>query len=213
MDTLNVLTCYLLKRAGNHSLGEDVTQNIRIIDILCALPDTEYGDLLRQVRVGEQRIAAAIGRDRLAETRVRFLRRRAILIIMIDNRAPGDHIDRIVVEQFHLRCELGDVVPRTGACGQQFGRTASEAGQHRLCSAAVRVADLIAFIQYKAGLSAMDLQPFFDLPVVLAQRVEGHQDKIAGLDPIQIPQPFHEHIGYIIIGQHHIPVIADGDGR
>ena len=49
MDTLDVLACYLLKRAGDHSLGEDVTQNIRIIDILCALPNTEYGDLLRQV--------------------------------------------------------------------------------------------------------------------------------------------------------------------
>ena len=59
----------------------------------------------------------------------------------------------------------------------------------------------------------MDLQPFFDLPVVLAQRVEGHQDKIAGLDPIQIPQPFHEHIGYIIIAHIQMTVLADGDGR
>ena len=49
MDTLDLLACYLLKRAGNHSLGEDVAQNIRIIDILCALPNTEYGDLLRQM--------------------------------------------------------------------------------------------------------------------------------------------------------------------
>ena len=120
MDTLDLLACYLLKRAGDHSLGEDVAQNIRIIDILRALPNTEYGDLLRQVRVGEQRITTAIARDRLAEPRVRFLRRRAILIIVVDNGAPGDHVDRIVVEQFHLRCKLGDVVSRTGSCGQQL---------------------------------------------------------------------------------------------
>lgn len=49
MDTLNVLTCYLLKRAGNHGLGEDITQNICIVDVLCALPDTKYGDFLRQM--------------------------------------------------------------------------------------------------------------------------------------------------------------------
>ena len=88
MDTLDVLACYLLKRAGNHSLGEDVAQDIRIIDILCALPDTEYGDLLRQVRVREQRIATAIGRDRLAEPKVRFLRRRAIPVMVIDKGTP-----------------------------------------------------------------------------------------------------------------------------
>ena len=59
----------------------------------------------------------------------------------------------------------------------------------------------------------MDLQPFFDLPAILAQRIKGHQHKVAGLDPLQIPQPFHEHIRHVIVGQHHIPVIADRDGR
>ena len=49
MDTLDLLACYLLKRAGDHSLGEDVTQNICIVDVLCALSDTKYSDFLRQM--------------------------------------------------------------------------------------------------------------------------------------------------------------------
>ena len=30
----------------------------------------------------------------------------------------------------------------------------------------------------------MDLQPFFDLPAILAQRIKGHQYKAAGLDTL-----------------------------
>ena len=49
MDTFDVLPGDLLKGTGDHCLGEDITQNICIVDVLCALPDTKYGDFLRQM--------------------------------------------------------------------------------------------------------------------------------------------------------------------
>ena len=39
----------LLKGTGDYCLGEDITQNICIVNVLCALSDTKYGDLLRQM--------------------------------------------------------------------------------------------------------------------------------------------------------------------
>lgn len=49
MDTFDVLPGDLLKGTGDHCLGEDITQNICIVDVLCALSDTKYGDFLRQM--------------------------------------------------------------------------------------------------------------------------------------------------------------------
>ena len=49
MDTFDVLPSDLLKGTGDYCLGEDITQNICIVDVLCALSDTKYGNLLRQM--------------------------------------------------------------------------------------------------------------------------------------------------------------------
>ena len=43
--------------------------------------------------------------------------------------------------------------------------------------------------------------------------VQSEQDKISGKDAFQICQSFDKHARQIIICQHHIPVVADGDGR
>ena len=59
----------------------------------------------------------------------------------------------------------------------------------------------------------MELHPFLDLPAILGHLIEGHQDKIPWADALQILQALHEHIGQTVIFQHHIPVVADGDGR
>ena len=49
MDTFDVLPGDLLKGTGDHCLGEDIAQNICIVDVLCALSDTKYSDFLRQM--------------------------------------------------------------------------------------------------------------------------------------------------------------------
>ena len=49
MDTFDVLPGDLLKGTGYYCLGEDITQTICIVDVLCALSDTKYGDFLRQM--------------------------------------------------------------------------------------------------------------------------------------------------------------------
>jgi len=36
---------------------------------------------------------------------------------------------------------------------------------------------------------------------------------VSGPDAVKVLQPLHEHIGQTVILQHHIPVVADGDGR
>ena len=89
MDTFDVLPSDLLKGTGDYCLGEDITQNICIVDVLCALPDTKYGDFLRQMLIGKQRVATTIGRDRLTVPRVSLSCRRAVLIIVIDGVAAG----------------------------------------------------------------------------------------------------------------------------
>lgn len=63
--------------------------------------------------------------------------------------APGHHIDGVVVEQLQLRRKLRNVVARAGTRGQELIAAAPEAVQDRLGPRRIRVADLIAFVQYQ----------------------------------------------------------------
>lgn len=57
----------------------------------------------------------------------------------------------------------------------------------------------------------MPLDPLLDLLLIRSQLVQCYQHKIAGPDPPQISQSFHKYIGQAVIGQNHIPVVADRD--
>ena len=59
------------------------------------------------------------------------------------------------------------------------------------------------------------MQPYppFNLFLIFPQGVEGNKDYIPGADALEILQPLHKNIGQTVIGQYHIPVVANGDGR
>ncbi len=52
---------------------------------------------------------------------------------------------------------------------------------------------------------------FFQMFLIGAYLVQRDKDKISGLDAFQIGKPADQDAGQVIVGQHHIPVIPDGD--
>ena len=53
----------------------------------------------------------------------------------------------------------------------------------------------IAFIQSQHDILMVPFDPLLDVPLEHPQLVQCHKNEIAGLDPRQILQIFHEHIG------------------
>ena len=53
MNTAYVLTRDFLKGSGYDRLTKYLAENVGIVDVLRSLPDTKYGYLFRQMRVGE----------------------------------------------------------------------------------------------------------------------------------------------------------------
>ena len=210
MDAPNVLAADLFKRPRDNSLAKDLVENVGVVDVLRALADAEHGRLLGQVAAGKQPVARLIRRDRLSVVRVRTAPHRVVVpVVVVDHPAPRRHVDRVVVEQFQLRRELGDVVARARSGRQQLIMAAAEARKRGLCACAVRVRDLVALVKDQLRLLAVYPHPAFDLPPELTHLIERHNDEIAALDAVQVRDPLHEHIRQAVVLQNDVPVVAD----
>lgn len=202
----------LLEGAGDDRLCQNIIEHVSVVDILGSLTDTEHRGLFRQMTGREQSVAALICWDRvpiqLVFVAVHIV---GILVVGVHRSAPANHVDRIVIEQFVLGCKFRDVVTGAGAGGEQLHPAAAETGQGSLGSHGIRIGYLIAFVQGQHDVLMMPLYPPLDMALDKAQFVQRHQHKIPGPDAVQIGHPFHEHIGQAVVGQHHFPVVADGD--
>ena len=55
------------KGPGNDRLAENFAESVRVVNVLCALPHAEYGNLFRQMGGCEQPVALFICGDRLSK--------------------------------------------------------------------------------------------------------------------------------------------------
>ena len=132
---------------------------------------------------------------------------------MEDHAAPCNHVDGVVIEQFELRRELGDIVARARAGCQQLETAAAEAGKRGFCANAVRVRDFVAFIKDQLHFLIVAAHPALDLPFELPHLIERYNDEIAAFDLLEISEASHEHVRQRVILQHDVPVVPYGDRR
>ena len=166
------------------------------LHLLRSLSNTENGYLFWQVRRGKQRIASLVCGDRLTEIRVAVgLKLSAFFVAVINVTAPRDHIVRIVVEQFHLRCKLGDIVSGTCSCFQWLIPATAKAIQARLGRCSRCVGYLVALVEYQLYFLVMYPHPPLDLLLILSHSVERDDYKVASLDTGKVGQLLHEYVG------------------
>ena len=214
MDTPYVLARNFLKGSRYDGLAKYLAEHVGIVDVLRSLPDTENGYLFRQVRSGKQGIPTLVCGNRHTEIII-FLRIQisGFLISLVYAVAPRDHIVGIVVEQFHLRSKLRDIVSRTRSCFQQLIFYAAEAIKARLGRCSRCVGDLVALVKDQLYLFVVNPYPPLDLLLILSQSIQRDDYEIALLDTVKVGKLFNEHVGKSVIFQNDIPVVTNGDCR
>ena len=196
MDTAYVLTRDFLEGSRYHRLSEYLTEHVGIVNVLRSLSNTENGYLFGQVGRGKQRIASLVCGNRLTEIRVAVgLKLSAFFIAVIDVAAPRDHIVGIVVEQFHLRRKLGDIVSGTRSCFQELIPATAKAIKARLGRCSRCVGYLVALVEYQLYFPVMYPYPPLDLLLILSHSVERNDYKVALLDTGKVGQLFHKYVG------------------
>ena len=204
----------LLKGAGDNSFSEDFIEGVGIVNILRSLFHTEYRNPFRKMGCGKEGIPLLVGRDWLPEIGIVLRNKRiAVSAAAVDFRAPGQHIDGIVIQKLKLRGKLRDVISRAGPRCQQLAATPPETIQTGFRGHSVCIGHFVAFVKDELYFLIVPPYPPLDLFPVLPQGIECHNDNIAAADTLKILQPLYKYIGQPVIGQHHIPVVPDGDCR
>ena len=111
-----------------------------------------------------------------------------------------------------MRRKFRNVVPgaRTGC--QKLRAAAPKAVQHGLGPDAGRIRHLVALVKDKAQLLTVHPHPPLNLTAVFTELVQRDKDEVATADPLKIRKPFYENIGQAVVWQHHVPVVAYGNG-
>ena len=166
------------------------------------------------MRSGKQGIPSLVCGNRHTEIII-FLRIQisGFLIPLVYAVAPRDHIVGIVVEQFHLRSKLGNIVSCACSCLQQLIFHAAEAIKARLGRRSRCVGYLVALIKYQLKLFIVYAYPTLDMLLILSQSIQRDDYEIAPLDTVKVGQVFHEHVGKSVILQNDIPIVTDRDCR
>ena len=216
MNMLDVLTGNFLEGTSDDCMSQNVIQLIGIIDILRLLAYAKHGNLFRQMGSRKERIASFVRWNGFSKIQISaFLQSRFFVFLpsikVIYRLGPRHHVVGVVVQHFELWRKLTDVVAGSCAGHQEFELAAAEAAQCSLCSAAVRVAHLVAFIKAERNLLIVHANPLLDLLAILTQHIKCHEHKVTLLNIIQIRRAGQHDVRFAVVLHSNFPCILNRD--
>ena len=214
MDTPYVLTRNFLKCSVDHRLSKYLAENVGIIDVLRSLPDTEDRDLLGQMRIGKQGVSFLVcGYWHTEVIVILGIQLAALLISLIYPIAPGQHIVRVIIQQFELRCKFRDIISCARSGFKKLVLHSTEAIKTSLSGSSRSVGDLVAFIKYELNILVVHSYPALDLLLILTQSIECKDNEVALFDLIKVGKLLQKDVGKTVVFQYDIPVVTNRDCR